>query len=137
MIEYDAKQRVVAEVDSVYITHDLPAGSNVIHQAKAKYVFTNRANYQYNERNELIRKQNIAGSDGNPALVYSNGMSVYKQFGSKWTTYGRSWPGRFITGNTTYYYEYDVKSRLIRKQAIFTDKFGQTYTTKFQYRYHQ
>ncbi|WP_375448646.1 hypothetical protein [uncultured Fibrella sp.] len=136
-VQYDSKNRVAIEADSIFITHDMPSGSLVIQQTKAKYIFTNTAKYQYNDRDELVEKRTVAGSDERASITYSNGLSIYKQFDSGWDTYTRSWPGRFITGLTSYAYEYDMNGRLSKKRATFIDSTGQRYVSNYQYYYYE
>ncbi|WP_381517371.1 hypothetical protein [Spirosoma soli] len=133
---YDSQKRVIEEQDSVYLTHDFPVGSKVIHPAPAKYQFTNRTTYEYNDKNEVIRKTTVSGADENPTLTFSNGWSLYYQISPAYSTYSRSWTGRLLSGTTTYSYEHNADGRVISKQARFEDrKTKKVFISSFSYEY--
>ena len=137
---YDSRNRVISETDSVYMTHDYPAGSVAISQTAAKYIFTNRTRYEYSPQNdqEISRRVSISGAAENPFLRYSNGRSIYTAFGPANSTYNASWPGRFLAGTTTYQYEYQRDGKLSKKTVHFeNDQTKQVYTSASTYVYQQ
>jgi hypothetical protein len=134
--QYDGRGRVVAEADSVFITHDFPVGKNYIHPLSAKYVFSNQTRYEYGEGREPVKKTTVSGADQHRSLTYGNGWSVYYQFGPSWSTYLNTAIASYFSGTTTYRYDYRPDGLVSRTIAHFKDATtGKEYTSTFAYAY--
>lgn len=137
-LSYDDANRVKWQTDSIFATHDMPAGSLVIAQTPVRYLYTNQIQFVYNQQGELVKQIHICGADSLPTLRYSNGFTMFGTLGqlSVWSTVSESWPARFRSGVTTYQYNYGADGRLLARQSIFDDvTTKRTYTSTYAYRY--
>lgn len=129
---YDGQGRVTSETDSVFITHDIPAGSSVLTKAPTRYLHTNKTTYSYNEKGMIAQTVAVSGEEVKP-MFYSNGWPVLSTNGRG---YAASIRQRFMPGTTTYVYEYSPIGQLSAKTAAYVDgKNPQNYISRFTYTY--
>ncbi|MEZ0540882.1 hypothetical protein [Fibrella arboris] len=129
---YDDQGHILSEIDSVFITHDIPAGSSVLTKTPAHYLHSNKTTYSYNERGVLTQLVAVSGEAVKP-MFYSNGWPVLSTNGSG---YAASIRQRFMPGTTTYTYAYKSTGQLSAKTAAYADgKTAQTYVSRFTYAY--
>ena len=129
---YDSQNRIASETDSVFINHDIPAGSTVLTKAPATYLHTNQLTYTHNEKGNVVQTVAMSG-DAKKPMAYSNGWPV---LGTEGKGYSSSVRMRFRPGTTTYAYAYDTNSRIVRKTVTYTDeKSAQNYVSNFVYTY--
>jgi hypothetical protein len=125
-LQYDSKNRIASETDSVFLTHDIPKGNTVVQKIPPRFVYTNRAVNLYSEKDELIRKTTTSNESKN--LTYGNGVSAFSC----------SHPGRLHSGTTEYTYEYNEYAEVIKKTATFRHTAsGRIYKSEFDYSYGQ
>lgn len=125
-LQYDSKNRIVSETDSVFLTHDISKGNTVVQKIAPRFVYTNRTTNVYNEKDELIRKTTTSNEIKN--LTYGNGVSAFSC----------SHPGRLHSGVTAYTYEYNEYAEVSKRTAVFQDAAtGRVYKSEFDYNYGQ
>lgn len=128
---YNNQNQIVSETDSVFITHDIPAGSSVLTKAPATYLYTNKTTYTYDVKGMVSQSVAVSGDEQKP-MRYSNGWYVLSTKGG----YAFSVRMRFMPGTTTYAYTYNADGQLIQKTATYTDgKSAQNYVSTFRYEY--
>lgn len=122
--DYDSRNRIITEIDSVYIAHDITVNTGMLFQADPKLVYINTISNSYNDRNELTEQKTISTKDN--SLTYSNGRSAYEV----------SNPGKVYNGTTTFSYTYNKTNELLAKNSIFKDSStGKVYESIFTYSY--
>lgn len=131
-IAYDNQGHIASETDSVFITHDIPAGSSVLTKAAARYLHTNKTTYTYDEKGMVTKAAAVSGDVKKP-MFYSNGWYALSADGKGYASSVRL---RFMPGTTTYVYEYNINRQLSRKTAAYNNgKSPQNYISSFTYEY--
>ncbi|GAB4022284.1 hypothetical protein [Spirosoma koreense] len=129
---YDPRQHIRSAIDSVFITHDMPAGTVVLANAPATFLYTNQTTYDYDDQGKVVTKTAVSNDPKKP-MVYSNGWALLDTEGRG---YAASVRMRFTPGITTYAYEYDAAGQLTRKTATYTaNRTAQPYVSTFIYEY--
>jgi hypothetical protein len=132
---YDKQHHLIGQVDSVFITHDIPP-SITIQQTPARFLFVNFTTFQYDSEGKL--RKEISRSDRHLAqhVKFSNGMSIFTGYGPAWSTTAQSWPGRFLSGVTTYSTSYHTDGTIAQTEITFEDAVtNRSYVSTRLYRY--
>jgi hypothetical protein len=131
--QYDGQGRVVAKIDSVFITHDIPVGSVVLTKAPTRYLHTNQTTYSYNQQGLITQTVAVSGEEAKP-MFYSNGWSFLSTNGKG--GYASLILQRFMAGTTKITYEYNGIGQLSAKTVSYEDgKTPQPYVSRFTYLY--
>lgn len=132
---YDKQHRLVEQVDSVYITHDIST-SIIIQRTPARYLFVNSTSFQYDQHGKLSKETSRSDRHLTETMSFSNGTDIFGGYDPGWSTSAKSWPGRFLSGVTTYSTSYHTDGTIAQTKITFEDPVtNRSYVSTRLYRY--
>lgn len=132
---YDERHSLIGQVDSVYLTHDIST-SLTIRRMPARYLFANSTSFQYDQHGKLSKETSRSDRHSAQTMRFSNGTDIFGKYGQSWSTTAQSWPGRFLSGVTTYSTSYHTDGTIAQTTITFEDAAtSRSYVSTRLYRY--